>query len=326
MNLELKERNYDGPSPKSGLAVCMCPNDGYVVIRNSQVLAGNLCKSTLGGSKKGLFFELIRDHSSDEAARCMQRLTKGITRWLTDYGFSIGINDVIPSADLNATKENVIRRNYKRCYELIDRFRRGKLVCRPGCNEDETLESEMSGAHGRCPGVGPRPGSPSLTARPRTGLLSDVRDLTGQECMRVLPTHNAPKVMATCGSKGSALNICQMVACVGQQVVNGHRIPNGFVNRTLPHFEPHAKAPAAKGFVANSFYSGLNAMEFFFHTMGGREGLVDTAVKTAETGYMQRRLVKVRRRHTRPPDPPPLPAHLTPRLTPRSPVGRRSRT
>lgn len=54
-----------------------------------------------------------------------------------------------------------------------------------------------------------------------------------------------------------------------------------------------AKTPAAKGFVENSFYSGLTPTEFFFHTMGGREGLVDTAVKTAETGYMQRRLVKV---------------------------------
>lgn len=55
-----------------------------------------------------------------------------------------------------------------------------------------------------------------------------------------------------------------------------------------------AKTPEAKGFVENSFYSGLTPTEFFFHTMGGREGLVDTAVKTAETGYMQRRLVKVK--------------------------------
>lgn len=83
-----------------------------------------------------------------------------------------------------------------------------------------------------------------------------------------------------------------MIACVGQQAISGSRIPNGFEDRSLPHFEKHAKIPAAKGFVENSFYSGLTPTEFFFHTMGGREGLVDTAVKTAETGYMQRRLVK----------------------------------
>ena len=98
--------------------------------------------------------------------------------------------------------------------------------------------------------------------------------------------------MAVCGSKGSALNISQMIACVGQQAVGGLRIQNGFVDRTLPHFLPHSLTPASKGFVSNSFYSGLTATEFFFHTMGGREGLVDTAVKTAETGYMARRLMK----------------------------------
>jgi DNA-directed RNA polymerase III subunit RPC1 len=110
--------------------------------------------------------------------------------------------------------------------------------------------------------------------------------------MNNLPFSNSPRIMADCGSKGSSINISQMIACVGQQAVSGQRIQNGFVNRTLPHFAPGALAPAAKGFVANSFYSGLTATEFFFHTMGGREGLVDTAVKTAETGYMGRRLVK----------------------------------
>ena len=85
-----------------------------------------------------------------------------------------------------------------------------------------------------------------------------------------------------------------MMACVGQQAVGGERIKDGFVNRTLPHFKYNSLTPPAKGFVANSFCSGLTATEFIFHTMGGREGLVDTAVKTAETGYMARRLMKVR--------------------------------
>lgn len=69
-------------------------------------------------------------------------------------------------------------------------------------------------------------------------------------------------------------------------------MPNGFTDRSLPHFEKNSKHPAAKGFVKNSFFTGLTATEFFFHTMGGREGLIDTAVKTADTGYMQRRLMK----------------------------------
>lgn len=110
--------------------------------------------------------------------------------------------------------------------------------------------------------------------------------------MRELPWANAPRIMAECGSKGSVINISQMIACLGQQAVDGKRIQNGFVQRTLPHFQTASLFPSAKGFVANSFYSGLTATEFFFHTMGGREGLVDTAVKTAQTGYMARRLMK----------------------------------
>ena len=74
--------------------------------------------------------------------------------------------------------------------------------------------------------------------------------------------------------------------------MGGQRITNGFYERTLPHFHKGSREPAARGFVVNSFFSGLTPTEFFFHTMGGREGLVDTAVKTAETGYMSRRLMK----------------------------------
>ncbi|CAF1241130.1 unnamed protein product [Rotaria sp. Silwood1] len=123
--------------------------------------------------------------------------------------------------------------------------------------------------------------------------LSDVRESAGKLCLQELQrSSNSPLIMAISGSKGSNINISQMVACVGQQAISGSRVPNGFEDRSLPHFEKDSKIPAAKGFVENSFYSGLTPTEFFFHTMGGREGLVDTAVKTAETGYMQRRLVK----------------------------------
>ena len=83
-----------------------------------------------------------------------------------------------------------------------------------------------------------------------------------------------------------------MIACLGQQNVDGKRIPNGFNNRTLPHFSKYDVSPESKGFVENSFIKGLSPTEFFFHAMGGREGLIDTAVKTADTGYLQRKLIK----------------------------------
>jgi DNA-directed RNA polymerase III subunit RPC1 len=122
--------------------------------------------------------------------------------------------------------------------------------------------------------------------------LSDVRESLGGHLRSTLPKSNPALIMAVCGSKGSDINLSQMIACLGQQIVNGQRIGDGFYNRTLPHYQPFSKHPDAKGFVKNSFYTGLTATEFFFHTIAGREGLVDTAVKTAETGYMQRSLVK----------------------------------
>ena len=98
--------------------------------------------------------------------------------------------------------------------------------------------------------------------------------------------------MVNAGSKGSDLNISQMISCLGQQNVDGKRIPYGFDNRTLPHFTKFNDTPEARGFVESSFISGLRPEELFFHAMGGRVGLIDTAVKTSQTGYIQRRIIK----------------------------------
>jgi len=90
--------------------------------------------------------------------------------------------------------------------------------------------------------------------------------------------------MVVAGSKGSFINISQMAVCVGQQSVwKGKRIPFGFRHRTLPHFTKDDYSPEARGFVENSYLRGLTPQEYFFHAMAGREGLIDTAVKTAET-------------------------------------------
>jgi len=265
VNLEANERFFN---KKFADDRWMCDKEGFVVIRNSELCCGQLGKNVLGSSKSGLIYVLIRDHSKLEAARMMNRMTKVCTRWLTKQGFTIGLEDVCPSEELLERKQQEIWRGYKECKDFIQQFENGTLKKRPGCNMDESLESEIS------------------------AVLSKVRDTAGKICMETLPKVNKPFIMATAGSKGSALNICQMMVCVGQQIVGGKRMPYGFVRRTLPHFKEFAKEPEARGFVKNSFYSGLTAPEFFFHTMAGREGLVDTAVKTAETGYMARRLMK----------------------------------
>jgi DNA-directed RNA polymerase II subunit RPB1 len=122
--------------------------------------------------------------------------------------------------------------------------------------------------------------------------LNLARDTPGQYAQKNLKEDNNVKQMVVAGSKGSFINISQMSVCVGQQSVEGRRIPFGFRHRSLPHFTKDDFSPEARGFVENSYLRGLTPQEFFFHAMAGREGLIDTAVKTAETGYIQRRLVK----------------------------------
>ncbi|RKP06871.1 beta and beta-prime subunits of DNA dependent RNA-polymerase [Thamnocephalis sphaerospora] len=266
VNLECKCRSFSKPK---GQAPEMCPDDGFLVIRNSEVMCGVMDKATVGdGNKNSLFYVVLRDYGPQQAASCMNRLSKLCARWLGNMGFSIGINDVQPGDVLRNKKDALVETAYSECDQLIEDKKHGRLVNQPGCNEEQTLEAKIS------------------------GVLSKVRDDVGQICMTELNKYNAPLIMSICGSKGSKINVSQMVACVGQQIISGSRIPDGFVDRSLPHFLKNSKIPPAKGFVRNSFYSGLTPTEFFFHAVSGREGLVDTAVKTAETGYMQRRLMK----------------------------------
>ena len=263
VNLKLPEKTY------SKKEKCMCPSDGYVCIRDSVLLCGNLGKATLGtGSKEGLFALLLRDYSPFVSMQCMNRLAKLSSRWLGTFGFSIGIDDVTPGARLVRGKEETVEEGYSACKTHIKLYNEGGLTLQSGCDKDQTLEVLVSSE------------------------LNKIREEAGKMCIKTLNKKNSALIMAQCGSKGSPLNISQMVACVGQQNVNGQRIENGFKDRTLPHFQKHTKSPNSKGFVKSSFFDGMSPTEFFFHTMAGREGLVDTAVKTAETGYMSRRLMK----------------------------------
>jgi DNA-directed RNA polymerase III subunit RPC1 len=274
-SFETKAKNFsidkDSP-PDLAKTPPMCPTDGYVVMRKGELLCGNLDKSIIGGgSKTGLIHVLIRENSGRTAATALLRLTKMTSRWLADWGFSMGIEDVTPSPFMRGKKSSMVAAKYEECEELIKKFNRGELTqkeLQPGCDEEQSLEVLVGKE------------------------LGDLRKELGEMCSRELPYANPPRIMAICGSKGQNLNISQMIACVGQQQVGGSRVQDGFVNRTLPIFNHGAKDPSAKGFVANSFFTGLSATEFFMHTMGGRESLVDTAVKTAETGYMQRRMMK----------------------------------
>lgn len=128
-------------------------------------------------------------------------------------GFSIGIGDVTPGPNLLKAKRNLLSNGYSKCNEFIKQLKDSKLQCQPGCNPEQTLEAVI------------------------LKELSVIRDKAGDACLKTLDRHNSPLIMAICGSKGSFINISQMIACVGQQAISGSRIPDGFENRSLPHFE-----------------------------------------------------------------------------------------
>ena len=244
-------------------------NDAWLCIRNSEIMCGVMDKSTIGSGKKdSVFYVMLRDFGPDTVVQAMNRLAKLSARWLTNQGFSIGLGDVYPGGKLLELKSRLVEGAYAQCDDLIIQFKTGKLAKAPGCDEEQTMENLIS------------------------GILTKVRGQAGEYCISELSRWNAPLIMAKSGSKGSFLNVSQMVSAVGQQIIGGKRVEDGFQDRSLPHFPKHARQPPSKGFVRNSFFSGLTPSEFIFHAMSGREGLVDTAVKTAETGYMSRRLMK----------------------------------
>jgi DNA-directed RNA polymerase III subunit RPC1 len=267
VNLDAKCRDYTADD--KNWAPDMDINDGWLVVRNSEVMCGRMDKTTVGSGKKdSIFYIILRDFGPDEAVTAMNRLAKVSARYLTNQGFSIGISDVYPSVTLTAKKQKLVNDAYGEANECIKQYNEGTLERLAGCDMDDSLENTIS------------------------GKLSKVREEAGKYCIKNLSKWNSPLIMAKSGSKGSNINVAQMVAVVGQQIIGGKRVAEGFQDRTLPHFLKNARHALAKGFVFNSFFTGLTPTEFLFHAISGREGLVDTAVKTAETGYMSRRLMK----------------------------------
>ena len=242
--------------------------DDGLFVSNGEVMFGQLVKKHVGASAGGVIHLIFNDKSPDAAVAFFNGAQTIVNYWLLHNGFSVGIGDTIPSQDTINLIQNRVKAKKAEVETFTERAQNNRLQLLPGKTLRETFESHV------------------------TKALNEARDDAGSVTKDSLKDINNAVQMATSGSKGSVINIAQMTAAVGQQVVEGKRIPFGFKFRTLPHFTKDDYSPQARGFVENSYLRGLTPSEFFFHAMAGREGLIDTAVKTAETGYIQRRLVK----------------------------------
>jgi DNA-directed RNA polymerase II subunit RPB1 len=246
----------------------LSPQDSGMLIVDGEIMFGVVDKKTVGATGGGLIHTVMREKGPQVCAQLFSCIQKVVNYWLLHNGFSIGIGDTIADASTMRDVTTTIQEAKDKVQEIILDAQQNRLEPEPGMTLRESFEHNVS------------------------RILNQARDTAGRSAEMNLKDLNNVKQMVVSGSKGSFINISQMSACVGQQIVEGKRIPFGFADRTLPHFTKDDYSPESKGFVENSYLRGLTPQEFFFHAMAGREGLIDTAVKTAETGYIQRRLVK----------------------------------
>lgn len=122
----------------------MCVKDKYVWFKNSELVCGNLGKKSLG-TKNGLYYALIWDHSNEISAECMLWLSKFTSWWITNFGMSIGISDVTPSKVILDQKQVLIKEKYQKCDDIIDLYKQGKLALKAGCDIDTTLDHSLNG-------------------------------------------------------------------------------------------------------------------------------------------------------------------------------------
>ncbi len=239
--------------------------DSMIEIVDGQFLRGQITKK----SSATILHIIYNDYGAKVAKDYLNNVQFLITAYLIHEGYSVGVGDLIFDQRIKKVIRKIIERGYQKATIMYQEIHQGTFADISYANNSEAFESKIS--------------------------------LIGQEIERdienlVISTAKNNRMLQAInsGSKGEPFHFRSMTGIVGQQSVEGKRIILGFSDKTrsLPHFYKYDDSLQAKGFVANSFIDGLTPQEFFFHAMGGREGLIDTAVKTAESGYIQRRLMK----------------------------------
>jgi DNA-directed RNA polymerase II subunit RPB1 len=264
LTLKYKKRQFGEKNPNEDYAT----SNNVVEIRNGRMMRGQIDKSVLGGGGVGLIQRVCNDFGNIAAADFIDGLQNIITEYMKSHAYSVGISDLIANKATNTQIVDVITKKKTEVKNLIDQVHLGIFENKTGKSNEAEFEAKVS------------------------NILNTATSEAGGIGTKSLNASNRFIGLVLSGSKGSDLNISQMISCLGQQAIEGKRISYGFDSRTLPHFNKFDDGPLARGFIESSFISGLSPEELFFHAMGGRIGLIDTAVKTSTTGYIQRRLIK----------------------------------
>jgi len=231
-------------------------SNNVLQIKNGQYIRGRIEKSVLGGGTKGIIQRICNDYGNMAAADFIDNLQNIITDYMKVTAYSVGISDLISNKVTNESIIKIITEKKNDVKTLIEQTQIGIFENNTGKTNNEEFESQVN------------------------NILNQATADAGKIGIKSLDKNNRFVTMVGAGSKGSDLNITQMLSCLGQQNVDGKRIPYGFDHRTLPHYAKYDDGPSARGFVESSYINGLSPEELFFHAMGGRVGLIDTAVKS----------------------------------------------
>jgi len=232
------------------------------------LMRGQLDKRAFGAGSKGLIHSIFNHYGHESAEKFINNMQHVINEYMKISSYSVGISDLISNNETNKAISETLFDKKEAVQNLINNIHTGTFENKTGKTNEIEFETQVN------------------------NLLEGAVSVAGKLSRTNLPKDNKFVTMVASGSKGKNLNIAQMVACLGQQNVDGKRIPYGYDKRTLPHYTKFDDSPEARGFVESSFIQGLSPEELYFHAQAGREGLIDTAVKTSQTGYIQRRLIK----------------------------------
>lgn len=226
-------------------------------LQRSQIVTGTLDKDVIMNLSKGIVTSLYHDYGPLETRRFYDNLQRLVCRWLLTAGFSVGISDLVIDKDTAENLKTTIHDMKLKAYKKIEDVRIGKLENNSIFSNEDFFEREI------------------------INILNEANNSVGGTALKQIDERTNRMInMVKSGAKGKKENVAQMIACVGQQNVDGKRVAYGFTDRTLPHYTKFDDGPDARGFVSNSFITGLTPQEVYFHAMGGREGLIDTAVKS----------------------------------------------
>jgi DNA-directed RNA polymerase beta' subunit len=252
LTLKYKKKAFGEKNPNEDYAT----SNNVVEIRNGRMMRGQIDKSVLGGGGVGLIQRVCNDFGNMAAADFIDGLQNIITEYMKSHAYSVGISDLIANKTTNTQIVDVITKKKTEVKNLIDQVHLGIFENKTGKSNEAEFEAKVS------------------------NILNSATNDAGKIGINSLNATNRFVGLVLSGSKGSDLNISQMISCLGQQAIEGKRISYGFDSRTLPHFNKFDDGPLARGFIESSFISGLSPEELFFHAMGGRIGLIDTAVKS----------------------------------------------